>query len=116
MKRYLMQRSHGGCVEFRIALEEDKEFESEVREFEVVAEFEDEVNFVIGTTNVMWGEDNENEYEEDYSENGERDIYVRKEDAHAFISCVTGGCAWDYGESQNMDGSYDSSVVVMREV
>jgi len=116
MKSYLMQRSHGCMVEFRIVSAEDRDFAVEVRAFDTEVEFEDEVEFVIGTTNVMWGEDNENEYEEDYSENGERDIYVRKEDAHAFISCVTGGCAWDYGESQNMDGSYDSSVVVMREV
>jgi len=113
MKSYLMSRLVGNGCEFRIVSAEDRDFAVEVYEFDTEVEFEDEVEFVIGTTNVMWGEDNENEYEEDYSENGERDIYVRKEDAHAFISCVTGGSSWDYGESQNMDGSYDSSVVYL---
>ena len=112
MKSYLMQRSHGCMVEFRIVSAEDRDFAVEVYEFDTeVYEFDTEAYFVIGTTNVMWV--SEDEYDEDYSENSERDVYIRKEDAHAFISCITGGSSWDYGESQNMDGSYDSSVVYL---
>jgi len=111
MKSYLMSRLVGNGCEFRVVTEDDKDFAVEVYEFDTEVEFEDEVNFVIGTTIVMWV--SEDEYDEDYSESTERDIYVRKEDAHAFISCITGGSSWDYGESQNMDGSYDSSVVYL---
>ena len=122
MKSYLMSKlvSNGNGCEFRIVTEEDKDFAIEVHGFEAVEfegeniEFEsDDVEFIIGTTNVMWDSDESEEYEEDYSESAERDVYVGKEDVHAFLACILGGDSWDYGNSQNMNGSYDSSVIYL---
>ena len=115
MKSYLMSKmvsNDNGC-EFRVVLEEDKDFSIEVRGFEVVEEFENEVEFVIGTTTVLWESDESEEYEETYEESTERDIYVRKEDVHAFLSCILAGDSWEYDSSQNMDGSFDNSVVYL---
>jgi len=116
MKSYLMSKlvSNGNGVEFRVVAEDDKDFAIDVHGFEAIHDFEsDDVEFIIGTTNVMWDSDESEEYEEDYSESAERDVYVGKEDVHAFLACILGGDSWDYGNSQNMNGSYDSSVIYL---